>query len=436
MRTTLTSALLVSAITFPYLSCAQKFVKVPIARVNNGDAFVSAVNVAVGNPPQNMTAILDTGSSDFWVPATGSKLCADPKNQCIASDKKFSTGSFASNSSTTLVAGKPDFFAIYTGGVNVTGTFMQDSVRLGNTELKNNTMGLSTQGFLPSALFPIMGIGFAAQEFSATEQNPTPYENLPLAMKSAGLTNTAAYGIYLNDFRSTEGSINFGGMDTAKFTGNMTMLPILENSNGQATDFVISTTSLAITGGSNNKRAATNIALPNKQTPVLLDTGNPSIDVPLPAVEAIGNALNANPGPDGSMQVTCDIASKGMNMVFGFSGTTIQVPIEMMLTPAKNKDGTQPKDNNGNNLCVVPVSPTANEDDLLSFGAPFFSAAYAVMDLQNKKIGLAQAKVNATESNIREIPASGGNSSVAARAEIYSGSWNNPRRPMRTIPLV
>ncbi|TGO49039.1 hypothetical protein BOTNAR_0447g00040 [Botryotinia narcissicola] len=420
MRSTFASALLVSAITFPYLSCAQKFVQVPIARVNNGDTFVAAVNVAVGNPPQNMTAILDTGSSDFWVPATGSKLCADPKNQCIASNKKFSTGSFASNSSTTFVAGQPNFFAIYTGGVNVTGTFMQDSIRLGNTELKNNTMGLSTQ----------------AQEFFATEQNPTPYEYLPLAMKSAGLTNSAVYGIYLYDFRSTEGSIIFGGMDTAKFTGNMTMLPILENSNGQATDFVISTTSLAITGGSNNKRASTNIALPNKQTPVLLDTGNPSIDVPLPAVEAIGNALNANPGPDGSMHVICDIAIKGMNMVFGFSGTTIQVPIDMILTPANNNDGTQSKDNNGNNLCVVLVNPTANEDDLVSYGAPFFSAVYAVMDLQNKKIGLAQAKFNATESNIQEITVSGGNTSVAACAEIYSGTWNNPRRPMRTVPLV
>ncbi|KAF5876591.1 putative peptidase a1 protein [Botrytis fragariae] len=200
MRTTFASALLVSAIAFPSLSCAQKFVQFPIARVNNGDAFVAAINVAVGNSPQNMTAILDTGSSDFWVPASGSKLYANPKNQCIASDKKFSTGSFASNSSTTFVTGKPNFFAIYTGGVNVTGTSMQDSIRLGNAELKNNTMGLSTQGFLPSVLFPVMVIGFAAQEFSATEQNPTPYENLPLTLKSVDLTNTAAYGIYFNYF--------------------------------------------------------------------------------------------------------------------------------------------------------------------------------------------------------------------------------------------
>ncbi|TGO26629.1 hypothetical protein BPAE_0056g00510 [Botrytis paeoniae] len=248
-------------------------------------------------------------------------------------------------------------------------------------------------------------------------------------MKSAGLTNTSAYGIYLNDSRSTEGSIIFGVYWQHDHAANTA------NSNGQATDFVISATSLAITGGSNNKRATTNIALPNKQAPVLLDTGNPSIDVRLAAVEAIGTALNANPGPDGSMQVTCDISNKGMNMVFGFSGTMIQVPIEMMLTPAKNKDGSQEKDNNGNNLCVVPVNPTANDDDLLSFGAPFFSAAYAVMDLQNTKVGLAQAKVNATESNIQEITAQNGNPPVTVRAEFKSKSWNSGRRVYR-VPSV
>ena len=107
----------------------------------------------------------------------------------------------------------------------------------------------------------------------------------------------------------------------------------------------------------------------------------------------------------------------------------------MMLTPATNKDGTQAKDNNGNTLCIVPVNPTANEDDLLSYGAPFFSAAYAVMDLQNKKIGLAQAKVNATESNIQEITAQGGNSSAAVNAEIVPRSWKS-RRNMHRASLV
>ncbi|TEY38129.1 hypothetical protein BOTCAL_0496g00050 [Botryotinia calthae] len=168
---------------------------------------------------------------------------------------------------------------------------------------------------------------------------------------------------------------------------------------------------------------------------LLFHTLEPPSDILLSAVNAIGTALNANPGADGSMQVTCDTTNKGLNMVFGFMDTTIQVPIAMMLTPAMHKDGTQAKDNNGNALCVVPVEPTANEDDLLSYGAPFFSAAYAVMDSQSKKIGLAQAKVNATESNIQEITAQSGNSSVAVSAAINRRSWKF-RRNMHRAPIL
>ncbi len=239
---------------------------------------------------------------------------------------------------------------------------------------------------------------------------------------SAGLTNTVAYSIYLNDFSmctpfrifdfvltllsgSAEGSVVFGGIDTAKFTGNITMLPMLKANDGQVTDVVIAATSLVITGGTSRRRAMTNNTLPSQNTPVLLDTGNPTILVPLATVDAIGTALNANPGADGSMLVTCGTANRGFNMVFDFTGTTIPVPIAMILTPAMNKDGSPVKNSDGNALCVVPVEATETNDDLVSFGAPFFSAAYVVMDLQNKNIGLAQANVNASQSNMQEITA-------------------------------
>lgn len=48
-----------------------------------------------------------------------------------------------------------------------------------------------------------------------------PYPSIPNTMVQQGLINADSYGLYLNDVRSPTGSIVFGGVDIAKYSGNL-----------------------------------------------------------------------------------------------------------------------------------------------------------------------------------------------------------------------
>lgn len=198
------------------------------------------------------------------------------------------------------------------------------------------------------------------------------------------------------------GSIAFGGVDRAKFNGELQAVPLLANDQGQVPEFVVGFSSMAIVGGPGQQQGGSNnpgsANLLNETQPALIDTGNPELDLPTDTVRAMAQALGVQTRTDKDAillgDVPCSLAS--MSMVFGFDNDAakINVPLDLLMTIGPTAG-----------QCSIPsVIGVENGvvGGLTSLGNPFLQASYAVFDSEGKKILLGQAIMNVTESDLVE----------------------------------
>ncbi|KAF1922375.1 acid protease [Didymella exigua CBS 183.55] len=372
------------------------------------------MQLGIGSPPQKITVLLDTGSSDLVVPQTGSAICRDKQQQCTANKSKFSTGSFDRAKSAGITDTRsPPLNATFQNGVQLQGSIVKAALTMGNQSVDGIMMGIVTKGTLPpgEALFPIFGVGPKQGEGIAK-----PYQNVPAAIKDIGATNANVFGVYLNDFRGNDGSIVFGGVDKAKFQGKLQAAPILVNDNGQIPSFVVDFSSVKLISGNGSAQGAQSTDLTPQGRPsfTLIDSGNPTVLISTKSVmslsKALGSTFNKRTGNVGN--VPCSMAQEGLSMSFGFNADNaiIQVPLELMMTSDQSS---------GNGDCALPIFAT--DSDTGSLGAPFMQAAYVVFDMDQKQLLMAQAVLNATESRIEEYnPTKTSKSSKSSKSSMSS----------------
>lgn len=101
--------------------------------------------------------------------------------------------------SSTFVDVEPSGFNIsYVDGSGSTGDYFQDTFSIGGSSIKNFEMGLALDTTIGNG---IMGIGYNTSEANIETGNGTIYPNLPEALVNAGLINTNAYSLWLDDLR-------------------------------------------------------------------------------------------------------------------------------------------------------------------------------------------------------------------------------------------
>ena len=219
------------------------------------------------------------------------------------------------------------------------------------------------------------------------------------------------------------GSILFGGVDTAKYHGNLVVLPV-QATNGSFTDFTVAMSSVAVLDCSGAVQFSQN----NLDLPVILDSGTTDAYLPDNVVNPIlGGVGVINDREYGSI-VPCDLANSPATISFGFGGNggpTISVGIGEFITPIYNENGYQPtfKDGAGT-ICSWGLSSSGSGPIL--FGDAFLRSAYVVYDLTNNQIGMAQTNFNATDTNVVEIsgtsiPGASITASAVTASQTFSG---------------
>ncbi|KAI2632763.1 aspartic peptidase domain-containing protein [Xylaria nigripes] len=359
--------------------------------------------VSLGTPPQPVTLILDTGSSDVWVLDSRADLCHSRLMQMYFGSC-FDTYD-PRNSSTVTLAVQNGFSIQYLDDSGASGDYIKDTFQIGGASIKQLQVGLAESSTINSGL---LGIGFdtnvAARKI---------YRNIVDLLVDQDLIQTQAYSLYLNDLEAETGTILFGGIDTKKYIGKLQSVDILKDPSSHIfSSFTVSLQSLKIDSGSDSD--ATEYL--QDEILVVLDSGTTMTYLPPAVTSKIYDQLGAvdDSQNTGATLVDCDILNSMKNTTFDFQfgekdGPVIRVPIhEMVIDNIKPlvQLGLQLPELPFTNVCSFGIQSLTSNTYLL--GDTFLRSAYVVYDLSNKKIALAQANEEATEeSNVVEITPSG-----------------------------
>lgn len=341
------------------------------------------MNISIGTPAQDLRMHIDTGSSDLWVNVANSQLCEESANPCRAS------GTYNANASSTYQYINSNFNISYVDGSGSAGDYVSDVVRFSGVSLDNQQFGI---GYQSSSIEGIIGIGYTANEVAASTGAGNSYPNVPVSLTDNGHISTTAYSLWLNDLDANTGSILFGGVNSAKYTGSLQTLPIIPEDEDIYAEFVIALTAVGANG--NVGSIASNLAYP-----ALLDSGSSLMYLPNDIAQDIYNSVNAQyDSSQGAAIVDCSLANQDQTLDFTFSSPTIRIPMNELVLVA----GEQ----NGQDVCILGIGPAGDSTPVL--GDTFIRSAYIVYDLANNEISLAQTNFNSTEDNIMEITKSSG----------------------------
>ena len=261
-------------------------------------------------------------------------------------------------------------------------------------------MGL---GYQSSSSEGVMGIGYPSLESQAVSLHEQSYANLPKAMVNQGIINSNAYSLWLNDLDSSTGTALFGGVDTDKYHGSLSTLPI-QKIEGSYLEMLVTLTGVTLV---NNGRNTSQVPSGSSSLPsaVLLDSGSTLSYIPSDIASNIYSSLSSyHVSYDTQQQQAfcdCSLADSPITVDFIFSGAVISVPMrELVIIAGEDQSGALVC-----NFGIFPVDSSSSSDGSSSYtlGDTFIRSAYIVYDIDNNEISLAQTNFNATSSNVMEI---------------------------------
>lgn len=359
-----------------------------------------SIDLEIGSQKEKVNVVLDTGSSDLWVMAESNPYCEGQSGDGVSSNDQVdcsNIGTFNYASSSSFQNSSGVFSISYGDSSYATGSWGSDDIGLGDHTLENATFAI---GLISNSTDSVFGIGPVYGESTITTESngellPT-YDNIPMLLKKTGAIQQVSYSLWLNDIDSSTGNILFGGVDHAKYSGSLEKVPVVNDGTLSQNAKYPTSLSIILSGvGVYNDEGAADVA--SFALPALLDSGTTLCYFPKDVLDAIGSAVNGTWSDSlGTYVIDCD--QQG-GITFNFSGKEIEVPFELMVYPTSEPSGSTELKKRDNS-CALGFSSSISRVILGDF---FLRSVYAVYDLENYEIALAQAKYNVSDSNIEEI---------------------------------
>ncbi|CAI7601845.1 unnamed protein product [Penicillium crustosum] len=310
--------------------------------------------ISIGTPPQTFKVVLDTGSSNLWVPSS----------QC-SSIACFLHSKYDSSSSSTYQKNGTEFEIRYGSG-SLSGFVSKDTLQIGDLKVEGQDFAEATNepglAFAFGRFDGILGLGY--DTISVNKMVPPFYH-----MINQKLVDEPVFAFYLGDAnKDGDNSVaTFGGIDESHYTGELIKIPLRRKAYWE-----VELNSIAL---GNNVAELEN-------TGVILDTGTSLIALPSTMAELLNKEIGATKGFTGQYSVECDKRDSLPDLTFTLGGHKFTIgPHDYIL----EVQGSCISSFMGMDF-PEPVGPLA------ILGDAFLRRWYSVYDVGNNAVGLAKAK--------------------------------------------
>ena len=295
--------------------------------------------ITVGTPPQTFNVIMDTGSSNLWVPAS----CG---LSCILKHK------YDSTKSSTYKADGRDFKIQYGSGP-VAGKLSQDVVSVGDITVPITFAEISdVSGLgLGFALGKFDGIlGLAWPQISVSGLTPVFTE----IVNEKKLDSVFAFTLHDN----SDGEITFGSYDEKK---DLTWVGL-----SNLTYWIFEVDSLSYNGE--------NLSSVHQ---VIADSGTSLIAGPSADISKFATSIGATPVMNGEYSIDCSKISTLKDFEVTINGKVFSIPSSKYII-------------NSNNVCILGfIGLDVPNHPLWILGDVFMRTYYTVFDYGNERVGFA-----------------------------------------------
>ncbi|KAK9479611.1 aspartic peptidase domain-containing protein [Lipomyces japonicus] len=325
---------------------------VPLTNFVNAQYFTE---ISLGTPAQTFKVILDTGSSNLWVPSVGCSSIA-----CYLHTK------YDSSASSTYQKNGTGFDIQYGSG-SMSGFVSNDVLTIGDLEIKSQDFAEATQepglAFAFGRFDGILGLGY--DTISVNKMVPPVYNAI-----AQGLLDEPVFSFYLGDNQVNEengGIATFGGVDESYYTGELFTLPVRRKAYWEV---------------ELNSIKFGNEVAELENTGAIVDTGTSLIALPTGLAEILNLEIGATKNWQGQYTVECDVREKLPDITFTLGGKDFSISATDYIMEVSGS-------------CISafmgmdfpePIGP------LVILGDAFLRRWYSVYDIGHNTVGLAKAK--------------------------------------------